>query len=138
MPEEISEAKNPFNSIPAESREKTREEMVKLYFDQAFQFIVDAEYHMTFVPAKQKELETKTGELNQLLADVKAIEESPEHHTRQNRDLVKFKKEQIKELEGVTKALQKDLELRPEGLASAYKRAEEHIAKGLFIKNYGV
>ena len=127
---------NPYLTMQPERREKTREELVKLYFDQAFQFIIDAEYEMTFLPEKRNKLEQNLKEIDQLKAEIKSIEESPEHHIRQNRDIVKLKSDEILRLEADNRGLDMAIKNVPESLINAYERANNYIKKAEFIIGY--
>lgn len=124
-------------NLPEEKREETRKSLVKLYYDQAFQLVVDAAYELSFIEDYKKEIEEKKKEAEILQSSIKDIEDSPEHHTRQNRDLVKYKKETVEALNVSIKALEIKIENLPEQFKIACERADKHINKAKFIESYG-
>jgi len=133
MPEEINQSDR-FSGIPADAVEKGKAKMIENLFEAAVGKEIDAAYVLNWIPEQEGIARVAKARIDGLETDIKNLEEGPESHKRENRDMVKFKKQQIEQSQAEIKTAEASIVDYKQRSEVSMKTVEEYKKKVEFVK----
>ena len=124
-----------FKDIPAEAITKAKTQLLENLHTAAYQKEVDAGYVLTWIPEQEGIAAKNKAAIDLLDQDIKNIQDGPDNHKRENRDMVKFKEQEIERLQAEIKAAEASIANYKQQSEASLKTADELKKKVIFVNS---
>lgn len=102
--------------------------------EAGFKMFIDAQYLLTFIPGVEQEIIEKTKIIADRKAEIATLEADPEAHTKNNREIIAFKKKQLEDDEAYLESLPRKIENTKKESEVYMEKAIQYQKKAAFVR----